>query len=658
MPLLTIILLRNVVILLFIRMKKIKVTGIITLAIIICSFNQGAKVTAYHKNYTESLHNFDMEQKALYEKIKNTGCATEDARAGIKQEIHLARTKLKDIDFWLRYFEPVAYNKINGPLPVEWENEVFEKYEKPYRRVGGGLTLAELYLDDKNVNKDTLLHLVQYSLDAIKTFQADSITGQLDTSDNFFLANRLFLLNLAAIYTTGFECPDKSRIIPELRSMLAGVKNIYTTYDQSFAEKPLTTPYLDLYDKMIAFANAQPGDYTQFNDFTFIKDYVNPLFAINQQMINDYNAISRSYNDYTLSSACSSIFDKTLYTPQNTKGVYSLITDTTTLKEIKHIGKLLFYDPILSGNNQRSCISCHRSTQYFTDTTVRTALQFNRQDRLPRNTPSLVNVVYNHLIMLDGKHITLQAQARAVMTNPVEMGGNEKEIMDKVMSCKEYRVAFKKFLKLIPEEKEVTLGHIISAITFYYSDFSNYYSPFDEAMNNNKPLSPECMNGFNLFMGKATCGTCHYVPQFNGVKPPYISSEFEVLGVPDDKDYKKISPDSGRYLANPAPETFMAFRTGSIRNAQYTKPYMHNGVFTTLNEVIDFYDAGGGAGRKLEVSNQTLATDSLKLSVTEKSALVAFIQSLNEHIIFQKPPEQLPVSGNKELNNRKVGGEY
>ena len=160
MPLLTIILLRNVVISPFILMKKIKVTGIIIiLAIIICSFNQGTKVTPYYKNYTESIHNFDMEQKALYEKIKNTGCATEDARAAIKQEIHLARTKLKDIDFWLRYFEPVAYNKINGPLPVEWENEVFEKYEKPYRRVGGGLTLAELYLDDKNVNKDhNLLH--------------------------------------------------------------------------------------------------------------------------------------------------------------------------------------------------------------------------------------------------------------------------------------------------------------------------------------------------------------------------------------------------------------------------------------------------------------------------------------------------------------------
>ena len=85
---------------------------------------------------------------------------------------------------------------------------------------------------------------------------------------------------------------------------------------------------------------------------------------------------------------------------------------------------------------------------------------------------------------------------------------------------------------------------------------------------------------------------------------------------------------------------------------------MHNGVFQTLEQVIDLYDAGGGAGRKLAVDNQTLSTDSLKLNKTEKSELIAFIKSLNENIIFEAPPPTLPASSNKELNRRRVGGEY
>ncbi len=638
-------------------MKKVRIISVIV-AVVICSFTLSKQETVYHKHYTSAIEKFEARQQALADKIKAGDCASAQGRALIKEEIAQTRLQLKGIDFWLRYLEPVAYNKINGPLPVEWENEVFEKFEKPYRREGAGLSLAELYLDQANVNKDTLLHLIDLSINAVKAYQADSITGQVDTFDHFFLANRLFLLNLAAIYTTSFECPDVKNIIPELRSMLKDVRSIYADYNQSFPVMPLTKDYLDLYDKAIVFVNSQSADHTQFDHYTFIKDYVNPLFAINQKLITSYNVISKSYNDYTLTNTATSIFDKTLYTPQNTKGIYSLVDDKETLDEIKHVGKLLFYDPILSGNNQRSCVSCHKPTQYMTDTVLATSMQFNKQEYLPRNTPSLINVVYNHLLMLDGKHISLQAQGKDVMTNPKEMGGEEKAILEKVLSCKEYKTAFKKFLKFTPEENKITFDHIVSAITYYYSDYSTYYSPFDEAMNNNKDLSAESIKGFNLFMGKGRCATCHYVPEFNGVKPPYISSEFEVIGVPADSAYHKLSDDKGRYVVNPAFETMNAFRTSTVRNAEYTKPYMHNGVFNSLEQVIDFYDAGGGMGKKLNIANQTLSQDSLKLSSTEKKELISFIHSLNEKIIFQKAPEKLPVSSNKELNERKIGGEY
>jgi cytochrome c peroxidase len=85
---------------------------------------------------------------------------------------------------------------------------------------------------------------------------------------------------------------------------------------------------------------------------------------------------------------------------------------------------------------------------------------------------------------------------------------------------------------------------------------------------------------------------------------------------------------------------------------------MHNGVFQSLGQVIDLYNAGGGAGKNLVVDNQTLSKDSLNLTQEEKNNLLAFINSLNENIIFEGPPPALPVSSDKNLNKRKVGGEY
>jgi cytochrome c peroxidase len=395
-----------------------------------------------------------------------------------------------------------------------------------------------------------------------------------------------------------------------------------------------------------------------FDHYTFLRDFVNPLFELNQQFIRDFAVTTTNFNDYSLNNEARSIFEKRLFNSQNTKGIFSLIDDTALLNDVKKMGRLLFYDPILSANNSRSCASCHKPTEYFTDTTQATAFQFNHEEKLTRNTPSLVNSVYNHLLMLDGKHISLQDQGKDVMHNPLEMNIAKEDLVKKVMSCKEYRDTFKKLLKHTPEEKEVVMDHIISAITFYYADFSQYQAPFDDAMNKKAEMDASAKKGFNLFMSKAQCATCHFVPMFNGVKPPYIGTEFEVLGVPSDKNYSKLSDDKGRHIINPATETLNAFRTTTLRNSAHTKPYMHNGVFESLEEVIDLYDGGGGIGRKLSVPNQTLSSDSLRLTPMEKSDLISFIKSLDEKIIFETPPQKLPVSSNKVLNARKIGGDY
>ena len=158
-------------------------------------------------------------------------------------------------------------------------------------------------------------------------------------------------------------------------------------------------------------------------------------------------------------------------------------------------------------------------------------------------------------------------------------------------------------------------------------------------------------------MSKGQCATCHFLPHFNGVKPPYVGSEFEVLGVPDDTSFSKFGIDSGRYLINPATETAFAFRTGTLKNIAKTAPYMHNGVFKTLKEVMVFYNNGGGNGRGLNISNQTLSSDKLELTDEEMKQIIAFMECLTEPIAIKRP-ESLPVSSKKDLKNRKIGGDY
>jgi len=612
----------------------------------------------YRSNYDEKINNFKKSQLNLIDGIKQNDVDSPASIARVKEQIDMVRLEMKGVDFWLRYLEPLSYKKINGPLPVEWETEVFEKFEKPYKREGAGLTLATLYLDEPDLKKDSLLRLVELSSQATEIYSADSIVDNLKTYHHFFFCNRLFLLNLASIYTTGFECPDTARVIPELRSMLSEVQTIYAAFNHSFPETPLSSSYMELYSEAIVFAKQQPQEYTLFDHYTFIKKYINPLFSYNQKMILLYKANSKSLVDYSLSKNSRSIFSKTLYHGQNTKGIFIRVKDKDALEVLDRVGKLLFYDPILSANNERSCVSCHKPTQFFTDTSRVTALQFNQKDLLKRNTPSLINSEYNHLLMLDGKHISLQAQCKSVITDPLEMGSQEQAVLKKILSCKDYNDAFEKLLIYTPQEKEVTFDHIVSAITFYYSKFNVFNAPFDESMNTEVNIDERVKKGFNVFMSKAQCATCHFVPQFNGVKPPFVNSEFEVLGVPKDVHFSALSEDKGRYEVNAAKETLRAFRTGSLRNIEHTKPYMHNGVFTSLDEVINFYDAGGGSGRGLELDNQTLSSDSLHLSKVEKENVVLFMQSLNENIAFEFPPAALPSSKIKALNTRKVGGEY
>ncbi len=172
------------------------------------------------------------------------------------------------------------------------------------------------------------------------------------------------------------------------------------------------------------------------------------------------------------------------------------------------------------------------------------------------------------------------------------------------------------------------------AVAAYVRSLTSLNSRFDRYVRGEDvPYSSEERLGFNLFMGKGLCGTCHFAPLFNGTVPPaYTQTESEVIGVPSRAVTRNasIDPDLGRFAITRRPTQRHAFKTPTLRNVELTAPYMHNGVYRTLEEVLDFYNRGGGAGIGSEVPNQTLPFDKLDLTTAEQRAIIAFLRTLTD----------------------------
>ena len=141
---------------------------------------------------------------------------------------------------------------------------------------------------------------------------------------------------------------------------------------------------------------------------------------------------------------------------------------------------------------------------------------------------------------------------------------------------------------------------INAALAEYIRTLVHLNSPFDQMIRGEIPPDPEVVAGYDLFMGEATCGTCHFPPVFNGLVPPYyIENESEIIGVPEDDGVPRLSTDLGRYNHIKSDFYKHSFKTSTVRNSALTMPYMHNGSFDALIAVMEFYNQGGGAWARL-----------------------------------------------------------
>jgi len=271
------------------------------------------------------------------------------------------------------------------------------------------------------------------------------------------------------------------------------------------------------------------------------------------------------------------------------------------------LGKALFFDPRLSGSNWISCASCHNPALGWSDG-LSTGTGHGMK-KLGRATPTIVNAAFNPIQMWDGRKSTLEDQALGPITADAEMSQPLPELVKKIESIPGYRSMFD---AAYPGEG-VSGATIAKAIASYERTVLSTDSPFDRWMRGDeKAVSDAAKRGFEVFRGKGNCETCH--SGFN-----FTDNGFHNIGIKDPEGHE----DLGRYNERKLAVMKGAFKTPTLRNVAVTGPYMHNGCYRTLEEVVDHYARGG-----VVKSNLSPNMKPIDLSDRDKADLVAFMKSL------------------------------
>ncbi len=275
------------------------------------------------------------------------------------------------------------------------------------------------------------------------------------------------------------------------------------------------------------------------------------------------------------------------------------------------LGKMLFFDPRLSGSNWISCATCHNPAMGWSDG-LPTAIGHG-QKVLARSTPTILNSAYQPLHMWDGRSRGLEKQALGPIEAEGEMAqniekdeGKLKSLLAELKHLKGYRDAFE---AAYPGEG-ITKKTIAKAIASFERTIVSTDGPFDLWVKGEKyAMSKAAIRGFKVFEGKANCAKCHI--GFN-----FTDNGFHNIGLKD-------ATDAGRYAIRKVEILIGAFKTPTLRDVALTAPYMHNGAYNTLEEVVEHYNRGG-----LAVENLSPNIKKLNLTNGEKADLIEFMKSL------------------------------
>jgi cytochrome c peroxidase len=276
------------------------------------------------------------------------------------------------------------------------------------------------------------------------------------------------------------------------------------------------------------------------------------------------------------------------------------------------LGQRLFFDPILSKDRTVSCATCHKPEHAFADTSAVSAGIGGKLGT--RNTPTVMNASGRTMLFWDGRAETLEDQAIFPIENPVEMGLPIAEALERINGDASYREQFQQAYESPATPR--TLGRALAA---FQKTLDTVNSPYDRyAAGNDAAISESAKRGRLLFIGKAKCGECHSGDDFT-------SDRLRNIGL---FDGRKLS-DRGRGAVTNKTADDGLFKVPSLRNVAVTAPYMHNGMFRTLREVIDYYDEPDKVVPEAKGRDASMQS-ALRLTEQEKTDLAAFLQSLTD----------------------------
>jgi parallel beta-helix repeat protein len=305
-----------------------------------------------------------------------------------------------------------------------------------------------------------------------------------------------------------------------------------------------------------------------------------------------------------------------------------------------HLGKLLYFDPILSGDNTSSCAHCHHPDYGFSDGR-NTSMGLHGHgvgperaggDVLPRRAPIIWNAAYNPLQFWDGRAKDLEQQAEGPIQDAHEMNQDATELVKELLGIPEYIRLFQDAFGGKPEEA-VTFRNVTKAIASFERTILSFNSKFDRyAAGDSYALNDSEKRGLQLFRSlKTRCFECHAFPNFS-------DGTFRVVGVPD-LDGQPHDPGRAK-VPGQGPDG--AFKVPTLRNVALSAPYMHNGRFATLEQVIEFYSKGAGR----QFTNQSLAIDdkigAYEITAEEAADVVAFLKALTDTSLLPEAPRRVP----------------
>ena len=571
----------------------------------------------------------------------------------LQQQIIQTRIAYKRIEFLFDYLQTLYnYLYINGgPLPKvnEDNNEIVPP--------NGLQTLDELIFSEDAENQLELISQLALELKNAVDIITSSHYNIKASEQQIIEALRSGVVRVFTLGLTGFDTPGCGNAIQESLTSMQAMEKAFLHFGEDIASESADKFHVlkDLYRKSVLLL-ASSSDFDSFDRMAYLKQVINPIYeglfdfqvlnGIKTEQIKSHAQNYQSRNLFEEDFLNRAVFSEFSFLP---------LEDSATIQ----LGKTLFYDPILSKDMEMSCATCHDPNKAFADGLPKSkANVFGKFTQ--RNAPTLIDVGYSSRYFWDMRDYNLERQVAHVVTNHLEFNTTFNEIAERLSQSEQYTQMFEASYSEIAK-KPIYRRSISNAIAAYVNSLASFDSEFDQFVRDETSNYPdEAINGFNLFMGKAACGTCHFAPVFNGVVPPFFKeTESEVLGITlgFDTIQPQKDPDLGR-IDNGLKKEILShyensFKTVSVRNVDLTAPYMHNGLFETLEEVMEFYNRGGGAGLGLEIENQTLSDEPLNLTEQEKSDIIIFLKTLSDTTGLTSVDVVLPkFEQHPEWNNR------